>query len=65
MHKRVVAAKHRRLSQDLDEEEARLQDLIARFSPTAIYTETLTDDVPVPTPSNTGEFSSPIGNCLG
>ncbi|KAG6878888.1 hypothetical protein C0992_006901 [Termitomyces sp. T32_za158] len=46
-HRRVAALKQRRLPPD--EEAAKLKELIARFSPTFVWTATLTDSIPLPT----------------
>jgi CRISPR/Cas system-associated protein Cas7 (RAMP superfamily) len=44
-------SKHNRLANDkhVDEEEENVKQLFERFSPTAIYSETLTFDDPEPT----------------
>ncbi|KAG6909797.1 hypothetical protein DXG01_015290 [Tephrocybe rancida] len=51
MHKRVAALKQRRLPPDV--EASKLKELIARFSPTAQYTQSLTDATTAPTDTAT------------
>ncbi|KAG5643061.1 hypothetical protein DXG03_001618 [Asterophora parasitica] len=67
IHRRAVAFKQRRLAAPDVDEEAAYKSLVARFSPTAIYSETITDtdtdtqtetatrtpppDTPTPTPT--------------
>ncbi|KAF5379522.1 hypothetical protein D9615_006500 [Tricholomella constricta] len=52
-HRRAAAAKQRRLAAQDDDEEASVKSLIARFSPTVIYTETMTDLTTEPVISST------------